>query len=1032
MGEYMRVHDWTSSPLGTPANWPQSLRTVVRLMLNTGHPMYIWWGPELACLYNDAYSQSIGPERHPGSLGKPAREVWGEIWHIIGPQIDHVMSGRGATWNENALVPITRHGRKEEVYWTYSYGPIDDELAPNGVGGVLVVCTETTQAVLAQARQTEAAARQRRLFEQAPGFIIIMRGPDHTVEFVNDAHRAVFGSHNWVGKTIRQAFPSIEGQGFFEVLDRVYLIGETYEATSRPVHYQRSPELLAETRYLTFIYAPLYDDTGAISGIFCEGFDVTEAHHAGRHAAALAELGERIREIVEPDQLAFAAAEILGRELDVSRAGYGTIDPTAETIIIDRDWNAPGIRSLAGTLHFRDYGSYIDELKRGETVVCVDAEIDPRTARNAAALKAISAQSFVNMPVTEEDGFVALLYLNNATPRVWAESEIALIQQIAERTRTAMERRRAEASLRENEGRLRFLAALADKAEREIDADSVMAITTRLVGEHMRVSICAYADMEPDEDHFTIRGDWSAEGSPSIVGHYRLADFGKLAVEKLRAGLPLIVNDNQAELAPEEAQTFINIGIAATICMPLVKEGKLTALIAIHDKNARRWTSSELALLVEVTERSWAHVERGRSEQAAARELAERRRAEQALQALNATLEERVLEEVAERAKAEENLRQSQKMEAVGQLTGGIAHDFNNMLAVVIGGLNLIQRKVAKGDFDVSRFVEGALDGAQRAAGLTQRLLAFSRQQPLAPKPLNINRMVSDMSELLVRTLGETIKVETVLGAGLWQVEVDASQLESAIVNLAVNARDAMPGGGKLTIETSNAYVDDKYAKASGIAAGQFVLIAVTDTGTGMSAETMVRAFDPFYTTKDVGKGTGLGLSQVYGFVRQSSGNVKLYSEVDVGTTVKIYLPRFYGLAADDLRDAGPQVTARGKDDEVILVVEDDDRVRAVSIEALSELGYTVFEMRSPSEALRLLEGDQVVSLLFTDVVMPEMSGRDLVDRARRVRPTLKVLYTTGYTRNAIVHNGALGSGTNLLSKPYSIDELSEKVRAIS
>ena len=486
-------------------------------------------------------------------MGKPAREVWGEIWHIIGPQIDHVMSGRGATWNENALVPITRHGKKEEVYWTYSYGPIDDEIAPNGVGGVLVVCTETTQAVLAQARQTEAAARQRRLFEQAPGFIIIMRGPEHAVEFVNDAHRAVFGSQDWVGKTIRQAFPSIEGQGFFEVLDRVYQTGDTYEATSTPVHYQRSPELVAETRYLTFIYAPLYGDDGAITGIFCEGFDVTEAHHAGRHAAALAELGDRIREIVEPDQLAFAAAEILGRELDVSRAGYGTIDPTTETIIIDRDWNAPGIQSLAGTLHFRDYGSYIDELKRGETVICVDAELDARTARNAAALKAISAQSFVNMPVTEEDGFVALLYLNNAKPRVWAESEIALIQQIAERTRTAIERRRAEAALRENEARLRFLAALADGAEKEIDADSVMAITTRLVGEHMRVSICAYADMEPDEDHFTIRGDWSAEGSPSIVGYYSLADFGKLAVEKLHAGLPLIVNDNQAELAPERS-----------------------------------------------------------------------------------------------------------------------------------------------------------------------------------------------------------------------------------------------------------------------------------------------------------------------------------------------------------------------------------------------------------------------------------------------------------------------------------------------
>src|SRR4051794_10877273 len=215
MGRLMREHDWSSSPLGQPAAWPQALRTVVRLMLNTGHPMYIWWGPELACLYNDAYRQSIGPERHPESLGRSALEVWAEIWDIIGPQIDQVMSGRGPTWHENALVPITRHGRREDVYWTYSYSPIDDETAATGVGGVLVTCTETTRAVLAKARETEAAARQLRLFEQAPGFIIIMRGPDHIVDFINNAHRAVFNSHDWLGKSIRDAFPSIEGQGFF-------------------------------------------------------------------------------------------------------------------------------------------------------------------------------------------------------------------------------------------------------------------------------------------------------------------------------------------------------------------------------------------------------------------------------------------------------------------------------------------------------------------------------------------------------------------------------------------------------------------------------------------------------------------------------------------------------------------------------------------------------------------------------------------------------------------------------------------------
>mgnify|MGYP002623647730 FL=1 len=288
MGAHIRAFAWSKHPLGPPEAWPQALRTVVRLMLNTGHPMYIFWGPELYCFYNDAYSHSIGPERHPKSLGRPGREVWDEIWDIIGPQIDQVMSGGGATWNVNALVPITRHGKREDVYWTYSYGPIDDDQAPNGVGGVLVVCTETTATVLAE-------SRQRRLFEQAPGFIIAMRGPDHVVEFVNDAHRELFNSDDWIGKPIRAAFPSIEGQGFFEKLDEVYRSGETFEANAAEVHYRRSPDAPEETRYLTFIYAPWIGETGKITGIFCEGFDVTETEAA---QAALRTSEARFRALV--------------------------------------------------------------------------------------------------------------------------------------------------------------------------------------------------------------------------------------------------------------------------------------------------------------------------------------------------------------------------------------------------------------------------------------------------------------------------------------------------------------------------------------------------------------------------------------------------------------------------------------------------------------------------------------------------------------------------------------------------------------
>ncbi|MDA9448509.1 MULTISPECIES: GAF domain-containing protein [Bradyrhizobium] len=1032
--------------------------------------------------------------------------------------------------------------------------------------------------------------------------------------------------------------------------------------------------------------------------------------------AVLAALGDYIREIANPDDLAYAAVELLGRSLKVSRAGYGTVDTSAETITIARDWNAPGILSLAGVLHFRDYGNYIEDLKRGETVICADAEKDPRVGDRARALEAISARALVNMPISEPDGVVALLYLNNATPRVWSSEELELIHDVAERTRTAVERRRAEAAVRENEIRLLFLDALNKETARTRDADGVMAVTTRMVGEHLGVSNCAYADMDPDQDGFTIRGDWAAPGAMHILGHYSLADFGEKAVRELSAGRPLVINDNLKEIAPEEAATFQNIGIGSTICMPLVKEGQLTALMAIHHRGPHRWTARELALLTEVTERSWAHIERVRSEQAA-REAAERlslanraagigiwdynpvndvlrwdnrckevfglspdaevsyegaflkglhpddrQRAHEAvsaaltpdcpksyniefrtigiedgverwiaatgqaifsnrqavrfigtvldisaqkkterqlrilndtgasvarerdlekivqivtdagveltgaqfgaffynvlapdggsymlyslsgaprsafekfpmprntavfeptfkgtgvvrsddilqdprygrnaprkgmpeghlpvrsylavpvisrtsevlgglffghaetgkfqaeheaallgiaghaataidnarlltrLEALNAELEQRVADEIAERMKAEEQLRQSQKMEAVGQLTGGIAHDFNNMLAVILGSLNLAKRRLGKGEVNIDRFIEGAIDGANRAATLTQRLLAFSRQQPLAPEVVDINKMIGGMSELLERSLGELIRLEAVLAAGLWRVKADPAQLESAVINLAVNARDAMPKGGRLTIETSNASIDRKFAREYALSPGQYVLVAVTDNGTGIPPDVLGKVFDPFFTTKVVGKGTGLGLSQVYGFVRQSGGHVKVYSEVDVGTTVKIYLPRFAGDEGVSTPSQGVTHPGASLQSETILVVEDDERVRSISSESLRELGYTVIEAASAKEAIRMIENGLVPDLLFTDVVMPDMTGAELAGELSKRYPALKVLFTTGYTRNAIVHNGMLDAGKHLLSKPFAIEDLAAKVRAL-
>ncbi|MFN3621140.1 ATP-binding protein [Sphingorhabdus sp.] len=385
--------------------------------------------------------------------------------------------------------------------------------------------------------------------------------------------------------------------------------------------------------------------------------------------------------------------------------------------------------------------------------------------------------------------------------------------------------------------------------------------------------------------------------------------------------------------------------------------------------------------------------------------------------------------EVDNREVAEAKLRQAQKMESIGQLTGGIAHDFNNMLAIVIGGLDMIERRIGDND-RVLWAASQAREGANRAADLTRRLLAFARQQPLQPQIIEANQLVSKMSELLRRTLGEGILIETVLSGGLWRTSADPGQLENAVLNLCVNARDAMGGYGRLTIETQNGHLDDAYAsRHDDVTAGQYVVVAITDTGPGMSREIIERAFEPFFTTKDVGKGTGLGLAQVHGFVRQTGGHVAIYSEIGQGTTIKIYLPRYHGTETTASVDPIINSVPRGSADEIILLVEDEFQVRQMSAENLRELGYTVLQAANGNEALVILAQHRDISLLFTDIVMPEMNGRQLADKMREIVPDLPVLYTTGYTRNAIIHNGIVDHGIAFLSKPFTIEQLARKLR---
>lgn len=409
---------------------------------------------------------------------------------------------------------------------------------------------------------------------------------------------------------------------------------------------------------------------------------------------------------------------------------------------------------------------------------------------------------------------------------------------------------------------------------------------------------------------------------------------------------------------------------------------------------------------------------------------AERDRATAALRALNDTLELRVAERTAELIHAEEKLRQSQKMEAVGQLTGGLAHDFNNLLAGISGALDLMGMRIAQGRLnDIDKYMLAAQSAAKRAAALTHRLLAFSRRQTLDPRPLDVNLLVEGMTELIQRTVGPSILVETASAPGLWPASVDASQLENAILNLCINSRDAMPDGGRIIIETANQWLDAEAALANDLPAGEYLSLTVTDTGTGMAPGVIAKAFDPFFTTKPIGEGTGLGLSMIYGFAKQSGGQVRISSELGKGTSMCIHLPRYHGEAGASTAAPAQSAAALTGSCGTILIVDDEPTVRLLLTDVLGDLGYTLIEAADSLTGLKLLQSDVDIDLLITDVGLPGgMNGRQMADAGREVRPGLKTLFITGYAESAALGNSSLGAGMQVLTKPFSIDILATRV----
>ena len=578
----------------------------------------------------------------------------------------------------------------------------------------------------------------------------------------------------------------------------------------------------------------------------------------------------------------------------------------------------------------------------------------------------------------------------------------------------------AEAALRENEARLRFLDRLGREAANSLDADAILATTTRMVADHLGLSNCAYADMDPDEDGFTIRGDWAAEGTPSIVGHYSLADFGRRAVEDLGAGRPLVIHDNLTELVPGEAATFQAIGIAATICMPLVKDGRLTALMAIHDRVPRRWTDHELSLIGEVTERSWAHIERVRAVSAL-------REAIDDLEALNATLEQRVEERTSRLLETEEVLRQSQKLEAVGQLTGGVAHDFNNLLTIIRSSVDFLLRPDLP-EARRTRYLNAVSDTVERASKLTGQLLAFARRQTLQPVTLDVGARLQALSDLLDTVTGARIKIVTITPETPCFIEVDVSQFETSLVNMALNGRDAMDGEGTLTLKLECGASLPSIRGHAG-SPGPFAAISLRDTGSGIPADVQARVFEPFFTTKEVGKGTGLGLSQVFGFAKQSGGDVTFESEPNSGTTFTLYLPQVAAVTSAGEQEVEPTEVEPGGAGQRVLVVEDNIEVGRFATQILHDLGYETTWATNAEEALDRLGPHGIdFDVVFSDVVMPGMGGVELAKLLRDRLPDLPVVLASGYS-DVLARDGP--HGFELLGKPYSADQVSRVLRRI-
>ena len=970
----VRAFDWGATPLGMPSTWPQSLRTTTALILSSAVPMVLLWGEDGIMIYNDAYSVFAGG-RHPQLLGARVREGWSEVADFNDNVMKVGLAGGTLAFKDQELT-LFRHGRAEQVWMNLDYSPIPDEQGKPA--GVIAIVVETTERVLAERCSATERERLTQMFEQAPGFMALLRGREHVFELVNPAYQQLVGHRPVLNTPVREALPEVAGQGFIALLDNVYAGGEALVGTAMPVALQRTPTGAVEHRFVDFVYQPITNLAGEVTGIFVQGSDVTDR---ARGDALRTTQNELLESAVKDAPLGALLDNLLRTVEGHSQSGVlGSILLAADDGFHLRHGAAPSLPAA--------YNAAVDGIAIGhgagfcgtaahdmEAVYVADIATDPLWTDFRDLALAHGLRACWSTPILSSAGVLqgtfAMYYRE---PREPTAADLEVVSLVTRTASLVMERKAAETHLRElNETLERRVAERT--SERNLLATLFETTDLMVMAADLGYNILAVNKAHADEFErvYGVRPQ-VGDNLPALLAHQPVHQAQVLAGwgRGLAGDEGTIVEDygDAQRHRPYYEISFRALRDAAG--------ERIGAYQFVTDVTARMQAETELR-------------------------------------------------------DAQEALRQAQKMEAVGQLTGGIAHDFNNLLTGVIGSLDMMQGQIAKGDNSrIERYATTAISSANRAAALTHRLLAFSRRQPLDPKPVDANRLVTGMEELLRRTIGESIELGLVTAGGLWQTLCDPHQLESAILNLAINARDAMPDGGVLTIETCNAHLDNAYAASQrDVKPGQYICICVTDTGIGMTKDTIGKAFEPFFTTKPIGQGTGLGLSMIYGFTRQSEGYTRIYSEVGQGTTIKLYLPRYYGAndGAEEEQHGELTDSHRAEASEVVLVIEDEAAVRNLVLDLLEELGYRAVEATDGPAGLAILQSTQRVDLLITDIGLPGLNGRQVADAARQHRPDLPVLFMTGYAENAAIANGFLEPGMEMITKPFAVEALATRIR---